>query len=157
MVRPGRLDKLLYVDLPTPPERVEILRALTQKSPLGDDVNLEEIGTSPGCDGFSGADLSALVREAAVTSLREVLDRAESLEANGEPPENEAVVVRMRHFVEAVRKTSPSVSVAQRKRFNHLRAKFAGMPVGHAKEREEVEPAPSAQGLEGSSGEAVMS
>jgi ribosome biogenesis ATPase len=71
MLRPGRLDKTLYVDLPTALERFEILKTLTKKTPLRSDVDLKEIGTSEFCDGFSGADLAALVREAAVAALRE--------------------------------------------------------------------------------------
>lgn len=141
MVRPGRLDKLLYVDLPTPSERVEILRAQTKRTPLGPDVNLDAVARDTGCDGFSGADLGALVREAAVSALREVFDSVEGMgegdedEEAGEVEAVRPVVVEQRHFLEAVRKTSPSVSVAQRKRFATLRAKFAGLPVGHAKDK----------------------
>ncbi|CAJ0642781.1 5060_t:CDS:2, partial [Entrophospora sp. SA101] len=43
MIRPGRLDKLLYVELPTYSERYEILKTLTKKTPLDDDVSLLEI------------------------------------------------------------------------------------------------------------------
>lgn len=68
--RPGRLDKLLYVPLPPPDGRVAILQALTRATPLAADVNLSDIGLSPKTSGYSGADLAALVREAAVTSLK---------------------------------------------------------------------------------------
>ena len=73
MCRPGRLDKLLYVDLPTAPERVEVLRAVTRKTPLADDVDLERIATSSKADGLSGADLSALAREAAVLAREQAV------------------------------------------------------------------------------------
>lgn len=141
MVRPGRLDKLLYVDLPSPDERVEILRAQTRKTPLGEDVDLETIARAEGCNGFSGADLSALVREAAVMALREVFsavdmdDEGESTMEGGPPKQPLAPVkVEQRHFLTAVDRTPPSVSSSQRRRFATLRAKFAGQPVGHAKE-----------------------
>ncbi|ORY80686.1 P-loop containing nucleoside triphosphate hydrolase protein [Leucosporidium creatinivorum] len=141
MVRPGRLDKLLYVDLPSPDERVEILRAQTRKTPLGEDVDLETIARAEGCNGFSGADLSALVREAAVMALREVFsavdmdDDEESTMDGGAPKQPLAPVkVEQRHFLTAVARTPPSVSSSQRRRFATLRAKFAGQPVGHAKE-----------------------
>lgn len=146
MVRPGRLDKLLYVDLPNEGERIEILNAQTKKTPMGLDVDLSEIARDPKADGLSGADLSALVREAAVSALREVFDKMElrdedlSVEMGEEERDkkmkvpSEGVVVEMRHFRTALVKTSPSVSVAQRKRFEMLRLKFAGQPVGHAKE-----------------------
>ena len=69
----------------------------------------------------------------------EVFDSVEGMgegDAEDETAEVESVrpvVVEQRHFMDAVKKTSPSVSVAQRKRFAQLRAKFAGVPVGHAK------------------------
>jgi ribosome biogenesis ATPase len=64
------LDKLLYVALPGPEARAAILQAQTQRTPLFVDVDLGAIGRSPRVQGFSGADLAALVREAAVLSLR---------------------------------------------------------------------------------------
>ena len=68
--RPGRLDKLLYVPLPPAAGRVAILKALTRRTPLAQDVDLAGIGSGPRTEGYSGADLAALVREAAVTSLK---------------------------------------------------------------------------------------
>lgn len=70
MCRPGRLDKLLYVALPGPEARVAILQAQAMRTPLAPDVDLQSIGQSPRVQGFSGADLAALVREAAVLSLK---------------------------------------------------------------------------------------
>jgi len=64
MLRPGRLDKLLYVPLPTKDDRFSILKTVTKNLPLDKEVNLRMIAHSEHCDGFSGADLSALVREA---------------------------------------------------------------------------------------------
>lgn len=145
MVRPGRLDKLLYVDLPSPAERAEILRTMTSKTPLSEDAkaSLEQLAASSGCDGFSGADLAALTREAATLALRGklesvgafevddgVLDFAAGGERAGtdEEDESEVILVRAEHFRRAAEKVSPSVSVAQRKKYAALRNKFAGLP-----------------------------
>ncbi len=68
--RPGRLDKVLYVPLPPPGGRADILRALTRRTPLAPGVDLAGLGASARTAGFSGADLAALVREAAVASLK---------------------------------------------------------------------------------------
>lgn len=68
--RPGRLDKVLYVPLPPPGGRAAILGALTRRTPLAPGVDLAAIGAGPRTAGFSGADLAALVREAAVASLK---------------------------------------------------------------------------------------
>ncbi|GAA5979177.1 hypothetical protein JCM10908_002829 [Rhodotorula pacifica] len=159
MCRPGRLDKLLYVDLPTAPERIEVLRAVTRKTPLADDVDLERIATSQKADGLSGADLSALAREAAVSALREMfssidldgpaLDVApQASYASANPNNNnsntpEPPRVSMRHFETALERANPSVSRQQRRRFEALRRKFAGSPLGHKGEAVEQD------GLEG--------
>ena len=47
-----------------------ILRTLTRKTPLGAGVDVAEIGESGRCNGFSGADLASLVREACVAALK---------------------------------------------------------------------------------------
>lgn len=52
MLRPGRLDKLLYVELPTPEERYEILKKLTKRTPLAPDMDLELIANNHQCKGF---------------------------------------------------------------------------------------------------------
>ncbi|MBE7182627.1 MAG: ATP-binding protein [Terriglobus roseus] len=66
MLRPGRLDTPLFVGLPGPEERVEILRALIQKTPI--DAGLAEAARQ--CDNFSGADLSNLLRKAGQNALK---------------------------------------------------------------------------------------
>ncbi|KAG0224706.1 hypothetical protein BGW42_004946 [Actinomortierella wolfii] len=84
MLRPGRLDKLLYVELPTAPERLDILKTLTKKTPLGDDVSLERIAFDSRTNRFSGADLASLVREAAVSALRSTLRQRNAMGKEGE-------------------------------------------------------------------------
>ena len=56
--------------LPGPEARASILQALTKRTPLAPDVDLHTLGCSSPMQGFSGADLAALVREAAVISLK---------------------------------------------------------------------------------------
>ncbi|OBS60225.1 hypothetical protein A6R68_08652, partial [Neotoma lepida] len=74
ILRPGRLDKTLFVGLPPPADRVAILKTITKngtKPPLDEDVNLEAIGNDLRCNCYTGADLSALVREASLCALRQ--------------------------------------------------------------------------------------
>ncbi|NWV39983.1 NVL protein, partial [Grantiella picta] len=74
ILRPGRLDKTLYVGLPPPQDRLAILKTITKdgtRPPLDTDVSLEEIAYSQHCDCYTGADLSALVREASICALRQ--------------------------------------------------------------------------------------
>merc|ERR1711879_158674 len=78
MLRPGRLDRLLFVPLPSEAGRLEILRAHVQKIPLSDDVDLPALAQS--AEGFSGADLAALTREAAMLAIRDAPPPPESNE-----------------------------------------------------------------------------
>ena len=69
VLRPGRVDKLLYVPLPSPDDRVSILKAATRRATLSEDVDLEIIGRDARAEGFSGADLAAVVRDAGLAAL----------------------------------------------------------------------------------------
>lgn len=154
MVRPGRLDKLLYVDLPGGDERAEIIGTMTRTVPLGslkhDDIaegriggirggnenvkaQLMELVKSAKCDGYSGADLAALVREAGVFALRRTLGALSTIDHaraddTGETQDDE-IVVCFHDFEMALEKVPPSVSLTQRKRYESLRSKFSGLPV----------------------------
>jgi transitional endoplasmic reticulum ATPase len=68
LLRPGRLDLIVYIGSPDDRARYEIMKILTSSMPLANDVNLEDISKST--KGFSGADLVALCREAAVNAMR---------------------------------------------------------------------------------------
>jgi len=68
LLRPGRLDLIIYVGPPDEKARQEILRIITQAMPLGNDVDLASIAQST--KNFSGADLVALCREAAVNAMQ---------------------------------------------------------------------------------------
>lgn len=68
MLRPGRLERLVFVPPPDAEARAQILRAASKAVPLADDVDLEEVGRRT--EGFSAADCAALVREAALTAMR---------------------------------------------------------------------------------------
>jgi transitional endoplasmic reticulum ATPase len=72
LLRPGRLDLIVYVAAPDDKARLEIMKLLTASMPLTTDVNLEDIARST--KGFSGADLVALCREAAVNAMRNKSD-----------------------------------------------------------------------------------
>ena len=68
LLRPGRFDRRIVVDVPDVKGRLEILKVHTQKTPLDKNVDLEVIArTTPG---FTGADLESLVNEAALIAAR---------------------------------------------------------------------------------------
>ncbi|RKP39579.1 P-loop containing nucleoside triphosphate hydrolase protein, partial [Dimargaris cristalligena] len=136
MLRPGRLDKLLYVELPTAPERLEILRTLTRKTPMEPGrVDLEAVAHHPSCEGLSGADLASLVREAAVSALRETIyvlpppEAGDTTTTGGlsAPGPNmsfgKPIRIVQQHFETAFTKVSPSVSQSDRASYQRLRQK----------------------------------
>ncbi|KAJ7086017.1 P-loop containing nucleoside triphosphate hydrolase protein [Mycena belliarum] len=135
MVRPGRLDKLLYVDLPAARERGEIMRTLMRSVPVGADGDGVEQLVQERCEGYSGADLASLLREAGVSALRRALGRPDEME--GAEGQESSLMVTLPDFVDALEKVGPSVSVAQRRKYEALRAKFAGLPVRVGKEDDE--------------------
>ncbi|NXF84167.1 NVL protein, partial [Sclerurus mexicanus] len=107
ILRPGRLDKTLYVGLPPPEDRLAILKTITKdgtRPPLDSDVSLEEIAYSQHCDCYTGADLSALVREASICALRQEMALQNTQSKKGE------IKISHKHFEEAFRKVKSSVS-----------------------------------------------
>ncbi|MFU8874862.1 AAA family ATPase [Micromonospora sp. SL4-19] len=74
LLRPGPLERLVYVPPPDGPARAEILGAASRNVPLAADVDLATLGVE--LDGFSAADCAALVREAALAAMRESLTAA---------------------------------------------------------------------------------
>lgn len=95
MLRPGRLDKLLYVPLPTSEDRYSILQTVTRTLPLAEDVDLKQVALSNKCDGYSGADLSALVREAQLNALKISL-------ADADQSDQVQIYINMRDFTVAL-------------------------------------------------------
>ncbi|VVC27683.1 Hypothetical protein CINCED_3A019856 [Cinara cedri] len=119
VLRPGRLDKVLYVGLPDAEGRVDILKAVTKdrKRPvLADDVDLEKIGRNEKCSNFTGADLAALVREAGILCLQEYISLTDL---------NKKLAIQSKHFDEALLKIRPSVSAEDQVHYELLRLEYA--------------------------------
>lgn len=72
LLRPGRLDQLIYIPLPDLPSRESILKATLRKSPVSDDVDLSFLAKST--EGFSGADLTEICQRAAKLAIRESIN-----------------------------------------------------------------------------------
>lgn len=75
LMRPGRIDRIIYVGLPEMNTRREIFRIKLKKMPLADDVNLEKLVELT--DGYSGAEIQAVCQEAALKALEESLESNE--------------------------------------------------------------------------------
>ncbi|MDT5350552.1 MAG: hypothetical protein QOH91_3839 [Mycobacterium sp.] len=75
LLRPGRLERLVFVEPPDADARREILRTAGKSVPLSSDVDIDEVAA--GLDGYSAADCVALLREAALTAMRRSIDAAD--------------------------------------------------------------------------------
>jgi len=71
LLRPGRLERLVYVPPPDAAARTEILKAAAKRTPLADDVGLAALAADT--ESYSAADCAALIREAALVAMRESL------------------------------------------------------------------------------------
>ena len=69
LLRPGRFDRIIEIGLPDSTARNKILKILTQNMPLNKSVNLKQVANKT--DGFSGAELKALVMEAGIKAISE--------------------------------------------------------------------------------------
>ena len=94
LLRPGRIDKLIYIGPPDAAGREKILRVHTANVPLAKDVSLKELAEKT--EGFSGADLEGLVREATLLAIEE----------NNLNKSN----VSLKHFEKILLKLNPTVS-----------------------------------------------
>jgi transitional endoplasmic reticulum ATPase len=92
LLRPGRIDRFVLIPPPDEKSRLEILKVHTKNMPLK-QVDLKLIAKRT--EGFSGADLEAICREAAMNALREDMKSKE---------------VKTKHFEEALRKATPSIN-----------------------------------------------
>nr|XP_022916416.1 uncharacterized AAA domain-containing protein C16E9.10c-like isoform X1 [Onthophagus taurus] len=114
----GRLNKILYVDLPSSSNRPDILRVITKGGThplLGIDVDLEIIGKSEECDGFTSGDLVQLVEAATMESIKEIIQAGEV---------EKEVVVTTEHFKKAVAKVKPALSEKDLKHYEKLKKLF---------------------------------
>jgi transitional endoplasmic reticulum ATPase len=117
ILRPGRLDQLIYIPLPDDKSRIQILKANLRKSPMSKDVDLEYLAKVT--KGFSGADLTEICQRACKLAIRQSIEaeirnereRAQNPDADMEVEEYDPVPELTRaHFEEAMKFARRSVS-----------------------------------------------
>ncbi|MBX4212223.1 CDC48 family AAA ATPase [Candidatus Pacearchaeota archaeon] len=118
LLRPGRFDRIILVDVPDAESRKKILDVHLKNTPLAQDVKVDELVVHT--EGFVGADIEGLVREAALTALRR---------------DQNAKVVTKPDFDDAFKKVKPSVSPDTAKRYKkmedyYLKNAKAGIELG---------------------------
>jgi transitional endoplasmic reticulum ATPase len=103
LLRPGRFDRVILVDVPDKQSREKIFEVHLKGTPIGKDVKMKELVAKT--EGFVGADIESIVREASMTALRRNKDAKEVLRKD---------------FDEAFKKTKPSVSDESAKRYKKI-------------------------------------
>ena len=107
LLRPGRFDRVIYVPPPDKKARLEIFKVHTRKTPLAPDVDLEKLAELT--EGYTGADIEAVVREAVMIALREEL---------------KARPITMKHFLQALKVVPPSLTPEDIRRYEELAKTF---------------------------------
>jgi transitional endoplasmic reticulum ATPase len=118
LMRPGRLDQLVYIPMPDLESRLSILRSVLRKSPVSKDVDLEFLAQAT--EKFTGADLTEICQRAAKEAIRESIardvERIKMREEAGEGVDMEEDAedlvpeILPKHFEAAVREARRSVS-----------------------------------------------
>ena len=107
LLRPGRFDRRIYVPPPDYEARLEILKIKTRNMPLAEDVNLEELAKR--MEGYSGADIDSVCREAALNALRRDINAKE---------------VTLKDFEEAMAGIAPSITPEMEKWYRDMEKRF---------------------------------
>jgi transitional endoplasmic reticulum ATPase len=131
LLRPGRLDRHVHVPVPDEDARRKIFDVHTRNKPLADDVDLDRLARRT--EGYVGADIEAVTREAAMAASREFIDSVapEDLETS-----LENVLVTMDHFEEALEEVKPSVTEEVRERYERIEEQFSAS--GELEEQDQI-------------------
>ncbi len=119
LIRPGRLDRHLHVPVPDANAREKIFEVHTREKPLADDIDFADLADRT--DGYVGADIEAVCREASMAASREFIHSVEP----GEVDETVGNVrVTAQHFEQALDEVGPSVDAELRERYEELEEQF---------------------------------
>ena len=133
LIRPGRLDQLIYIPLPDKPSRVCVLKAVLRKSPIHPNINFDFLGDLT--DGFTGADITELCQRATKAAIRESIEAEEQRkalvkenpdgdQAMAEAMEDPVPVITRKHFEEALAAARKSVTSYDLDKFEQFRRKY---------------------------------
>ena len=123
LLRPGRLDQLIYIPLPDEPSRLSIFKANLRKSPIAADVDMDTLARFT--QGFSGADITEICQRACKYAIRESIEhdierekrKADNPEAMEEDEADPVPEITKAHFEEAMKYARRSVSDADIRKY----------------------------------------
>ena len=113
LLRPGRLDRLIYIQVPDEEARQEIFKVHLRGKPLGEDVTVEELAKMT--DTYVGADIAAIAKEAVMAALREFLASGITDEHLSDTIKN--IVVTKQHFEAAIKVVKPTLTPGAQQEF----------------------------------------
>jgi len=120
LLRPGRLDQLIYIPLPDEESRYSILRATLRKSPISKDVNLREMAIKT--EGFSGADLTEICQRACKFAIKESIQF--DIQSSGDSSKNSDIKdvdeLTVKHFEKAMVTARKSVTDVELQRYENF-------------------------------------
>jgi transitional endoplasmic reticulum ATPase len=119
LLRPGRLDRHVHVPVPDEDARKAIFEVHTRSKPLADDIDLDELAADT--EGYVGADIEAVCREAAMNASREFITSVDPEEI-GSSVGN--VRIGAEHFEQALDEVNPSVTDDTRQRYEEIERRF---------------------------------
>ncbi|WP_148883549.1 CDC48 family AAA ATPase [Thermococcus aciditolerans] len=122
LLRPGRFDRLILVPAPDEKARLEIFKVHTRNVPLAEDVKLEELAKRT--EGYTGADIEAVVREAAMLAMRRGLQEGVIRPGMKADEIRGRVKVTMKDFEEAMKKIGPSVGEETMEYYRRIQEQF---------------------------------
>eukprot|EP01129_Flabellula_baltica_P014689 TRINITY_DN7108_c0_g1_i1.p1 TRINITY_DN7108_c0_g1~~TRINITY_DN7108_c0_g1_i1.p1 ORF type:complete len:787 (+),score=245.25 TRINITY_DN7108_c0_g1_i1:72-2432(+) len=118
LMRPGRLDQLVYIPLPDEPSRLGIFKAVLRKSPVAKDVDLGYLASK--LEGYSGADITEICQKATHIAIRESIEREIELLETGDIMDDDrdpVPEITRNHFSEAMSYARRSVSDADIRKY----------------------------------------
>jgi len=119
LLRPGRLDRHVHVPVPDEDGRRKIFAVHTRDKPLADDVDLDQLARKT--EGYVGADIEALCREASMAATREFINSVSPEEAATSAGN---VRVTMDHFEQALEEVTASVDEETRRSYEEMEDEF---------------------------------
>nr|UXY87219.1 cell division control protein 48 [Cryptomonas sp.] len=133
IMRPGRLDQLVYIPLPDRKSRVQIFKATLRKSPLAKEIDLETLAKAT--NGFSGADITEICQRACKFAIRESIYKDIEIERQAKEEKNDIRCAMLRlddpvpeitkeHFLEAMKYARRSVSDADIRKYEMFAQKL---------------------------------
>ncbi|KAJ3689965.1 hypothetical protein LUZ61_019129 [Rhynchospora tenuis] len=128
LLRPGRLDQLIYIPLPDEASRLQIFKACLRRSPVAKDVDLSVLAKYT--EGFSGADITEICQRSCKYAIRENIQRdiererrkSKNPEATVEDDADDVPEIRAVHFEESMKFARRSVSDADIRKYQRWRS-----------------------------------